>query len=210
MDANCQCVDDSNNDCPAGQHRDESGNCVPDTTPPPTQTTHPGALAKKWIGQKVMTYENASGQVVVDVWFDGPYATEPQTPPNNWIHYYTFTDNGTNLGTLGDITNCKAANTGEIFLWGGPQATFSFIGADSAVGTRVKWLSVREIDSTKPLTWQGGTNVCPQNQHFDDILKICVDDTAPPPSGTLHQARMRIVWNDNLDLSDKCFGGFEE
>ena len=77
-----------------------------------------------------------------------------EKPPNKWIKLYSITDDGTNMGSLGktgSLSNrkgCNAISNREIFTWAGPEVTLRI---DKVKNVDLKWLSVREIDPSRPV-----------------------------------------------------------
>ena len=121
----------------------------------------PGNIAGKWIGIKAIFYNvdknlDASGgpKVKINLWYDLVGTGDFDIPPNSWVEYFTIIDDGTNMGSKGKTgsleseSGCNAISSREIFNWGGPVVTLRI---DKIHSVDFKWLSVREIDKTKPI-----------------------------------------------------------
>lgn len=91
-----------------------------------------GSLNGKWIGFKTIMYNNAQGNVVLQIWLD------EKLDGVSWKKVYDMTDSG-GWGSDGDM--CGGSPDQKI-TWGGPTANFRW---DSASDVDFKWLSVREI-----------------------------------------------------------------
>ena len=117
----------------------------------------PGNIEEIWIGQKLVIYNvKGSGKngenVKMELYYDRVGKENFEKPPNDWIQYFTYTDDGQGSRGLGLTSplpgGCNAISRNEIFTWGGPEVTLRI---DEIESVDVKWLSVREIDPSRPV-----------------------------------------------------------
>ena len=153
----------------------------------------PGSIVGKWIGQKTIVYDMDNGHVGVDVYYDGPYDSEPAKAANNWILFYHLEDDSAgSMGSLG-LAACNPTSSTEIFRFGGPEITIRANSLPTS-GMDMKWVSVREIDIKAPVVLPSGPPPPPPGP--------------PPPVAKNLRSTVRLVWNVNYATVDLCFGGF--
>jgi hypothetical protein len=90
------------------------------------------SLYGKWIGFKTVMYNNAQGNVVLQMWLN------ENSDKVTWKKVYEHVDSG-GWGSDGDM--CGGSPDQKV-TWGGPISTFRW---DSATNVDFKWMSVREI-----------------------------------------------------------------
>lgn len=90
------------------------------------------SIMGEWIGFKTIMYNNAQGNVVLQIWLN------ENNDKVTWTKEYDMIDSG-NFGS--DGTHCGGSANQKI-TWGGPIATFRW---DSASNVDFKELSIREI-----------------------------------------------------------------
>lgn len=173
----------------------------------PRPTTN---LLNHWLGMKVLVYDvpplgktsftSQTCDVKIEVWYDWlGTSSEPPVPTNNWTKYFEIYDRGRGtMGHTGDIANCKAENIHEVLQWGAPLVT---LRVDNVTSFQLKWLSVREIDTG--MLVDTGTN--PPTIPAEALVYNLYP--APNNSPGVKWSRLGVVWNDDYQSIDKCFGG---
>lgn len=124
-----------------------------------------------WTGQKVCVYDtkdsNNNTVVKCEVWCDESGESDPTK--QNWRLMQELVDAG-NWGEPDDEGYVEACNAQhqQIFLWGGPSATFRI---DNVI-VQTKKFSIRNI-----LGVGGAISNCPPGQIPDPVTGECIDDS---------------------------------